>query len=111
MEMLREERALRGRLGGLTTHARHDSHTITDAARAAFRQRFADEVDPDRVLSDTERDRRVDAAIKAYFARLALRSVQARRRRREETEQAARDALTDAVIWAEELEGIADGDL
>jgi hypothetical protein len=42
--------------------------------------RFEDEVDPNRVLSEAERQRRAEQAKKAYFTRLALRSVQARRR-------------------------------
>ena len=54
---------------------------ITPSQRAgAFMSRFEDEVDPNRVLSEAERQRRAEQAKKAYFTRLALRSVQARRR-------------------------------
>jgi hypothetical protein len=43
--------------------------------------RFEDQVDPHRVLPNAERQRRAEQAKKAYFTRLALKSVQARRRR------------------------------
>jgi hypothetical protein len=52
-----------------------------DAAREAFDARFEREVDPDGVLDQAERTRRAAHARKAYFARLALKSAQARRRR------------------------------
>lgn len=42
--------------------------------------KFELEVDPDKVLPEAERQRRAEAAKKAYFTRLALKSVQARRR-------------------------------
>jgi hypothetical protein len=42
-------------------------------------ERFVDEVDPNRVLSPPERQRRAEQARKAYFTRLALKSAQARR--------------------------------
>lgn len=44
--------------------------------------KFEREVDPDGVLAPAERARRAAHARKAYFARLALKSAQARRRRR-----------------------------
>jgi hypothetical protein len=64
-------------------HARRDSREHTTPARAAFLARFEDEVDPDRVLSPTERERRAEHARKAYFTRLALASARARRQRAE----------------------------
>jgi hypothetical protein len=54
----------------------------TAKARAAFLERFVDQVDPDRRLSERERLRRAESARKAYFARLALKSAQARTSRR-----------------------------
>lgn len=42
--------------------------------------KFADEVDPDRVLSPVERERRAGAARKAHFAKLALASAKSRRK-------------------------------
>ena len=72
---------LRGRIGAYVQHANHDPHETTAAARAAFLSRFECEVDPDNVLDLAERRRRAQAARKAYFARLALRSAQVRRQR------------------------------
>ena len=73
------ERALRGRIGAFTLHARHDPRATTAAARVAFNGRFVDLVDPERTLPEDERRRRVEAARKAYFTRLAYRSALARR--------------------------------
>lgn len=53
----------------------------TRKAREAFEERFEREVDPDGLLDPSERARRAGHARKAYFARLALKSAQARRRR------------------------------
>jgi len=49
--------------------------------REAFEARFLDEVDPDRVLPEAERNRRAEHARKAHFQRLALKSARARARR------------------------------
>ena len=77
------ESRMRGRIGAYSLHSQHDSRELTKNARDAFNRRFVDEVDPDRVLTETERSRRAAAARKAYFSRLALRSAQARRQRKE----------------------------
>lgn len=45
--------------------------------------RFEPQVDPDRRLPDGERRRRAEAAKKAYFTGLALKSSKARRAQRE----------------------------
>ncbi len=74
--------SLLGRLGAYEQHAKHDVRETTRAARAAHDKKFIDKVDPDRVLSAAERDRRVEAARKAHFTRLALRSAEARRARK-----------------------------
>jgi len=58
-------------------------------ARAGLEAKFLDEVDPDRVLPEDERNRRADCARRAYYQRLALASVKARRGRK-----AARGAPT-----------------
>lgn len=70
----------------VSTVAAHDSWARTPdrsartaPARTAFDRRFLDQVDPDRVLSEDERNRRAASARKAYFARLTLKSIQARR--------------------------------
>ena len=61
-------------------HSRYDSRDLTAPARRAFNDRFENEVDPDGTLPPAERQRRAEAAKKAYFTRLALKSAQARRR-------------------------------
>ncbi len=73
--------SLLGRIGAHSLHARYDPRETTAAARAAFLDRFEREADPDGTLTPTERARRAHHLRKAYFARLALRSAQARRRK------------------------------
>ena len=75
------ERSLRGRIGAYELHAQHDPRVTTRNARAAFNQKFLDQVDPDKSLPEAERNRRATAARKAYYARLALKSAQTRRRK------------------------------
>lgn len=64
-----------------------DPAARTAPARSALDARFEREVDPDGVLSSAERARRAEHARKAHFARLALLSSQARRRRATAPEQ------------------------
>jgi len=71
----------RARLGAFAQHARYDTRETTRAAREAFARRFEREVDPDGVLSAPERARRAEAAKRAYFQRMALRSAKARRKK------------------------------
>ncbi len=75
-----ERAALLGRIGGLTTSARTDSIERTQPARDKFLSQFLDEVDPNRVLPEAERNRRAEAARKAHFQKLALKSAAARRK-------------------------------
>ena len=76
------EMALRGRIGAFVTHSRHDPRETTRPARAKFLAKFEDQVDPDRVLPEAERQRRAEMARKAYFAQLAHKSARTRRRMR-----------------------------
>jgi hypothetical protein len=76
------ERSLRARLAAHASHAKYDSKERTRAARDKFDERFIDEVDPDRTLTEVERMRRAGHARKAYFTSLALKSAKARRARR-----------------------------
>ncbi len=80
-----ERAALIGRIGAHRLHATHDSREITAPARAAFRDSFEREVDPDFVLPEAERQRRAEHARKAHYARLALKSVEVRRAAKEAT--------------------------
>lgn len=82
MSLTPNERTMRARLAAHVLHASVDSREHTEPARRAFMARFEDQVDPDRVLSPAERARRAEHAKKAYFARLALKSAQARRQNR-----------------------------
>lgn len=74
-------RTLTGRIGAHALHAKYDSHQLTAPGRAAFMSKFEREADPDGTLSEDERVRRAYHLRKAYFARLALRSADARRAR------------------------------
>jgi hypothetical protein len=76
------ERTLRARLAAYAMHAQHDSRDTSAPGRAAFLARFEADVDPDGRLAPEERRRRAEHARSAYFARLALASVAARRARR-----------------------------
>jgi len=77
-----KERQANGRLGAYVNHSRNSSRETTRAARAAFDKRFEAQVDPDGTLDPAERARRALSARKAYYCRLSLRSVQARRQRK-----------------------------
>ncbi len=77
--MTPEERAMRSRIAGFSAAAQ--GKTNTAPARAAFDRRFLVEVDPEGVLPETERTKRAEAARKAYFTSLALKSAKARRKR------------------------------
>lgn len=79
MSLSPEQRSLRARLAAHTLHSQVDPTEHTAPARAAFMQRFLDEVDPNRELPEAERARRAEHARKAYFYRLSLKSAQARR--------------------------------
>ncbi|MEV5543076.1 hypothetical protein AB0L13_40275 [Saccharopolyspora shandongensis] len=81
--MTPEQRALRSRIGAHVSWANTgDRSARTAPARQKFLDRFEREVDPDGVLPPHERAIRADHARKAYFAQLAMRSADARRRRR-----------------------------
>ena len=73
--MSSSEATLRGRIGAYSLHAQHDPKETTKPGRAAFLATFEKDVDPNRVLSITERARRAAAARKAHFAKMALKSV------------------------------------
>ena len=81
------ERILRAKLAAHSLHAQRDSRELTANARSTFLRRFDDEVDPDRVLSSRERQRRAIHARSVYFLALALRSSKARRRKRGRSEK------------------------
>jgi hypothetical protein len=74
------DRSLISRIGALASWKNTaDRSARTAPARKAALDRFEREVDPEGVLSPAERERRAGYARKEYFARLALKSAQARR--------------------------------
>jgi hypothetical protein len=75
------ESRLRGRIGAYSLHAQHDPKETTKPGRAAFLATFEAQVDPEGVLPLKERQRRAECARKAHFARMALASAKARRRK------------------------------
>ncbi len=83
MSLTPAERSLRARIAAQHRWSRENPVAGTAAARAAFNQRFVDEVDPERQLSEDERVRRAESARKAHFSRLALASARARRARKQ----------------------------
>lgn len=54
----------------------------TKPMREGFDAKFEREVDPEGQLSPQERAKRAEFARKAFYQRLALKSAQARRRRK-----------------------------
>lgn len=79
------ERSLKASIAAHESWAKtEDPSARTERARSAFDARFERQVDPDGVLDPDERARRAAHARKAYFARLALKSAQARRAKRSE---------------------------
>jgi len=77
-----------------------DRSARTAPARAALMARFERDVDPDGILSPDERARRADHKRRAYFGRLALTSVKARRARAVVAEGEAAEAEL-AILGAE----------
>lgn len=77
--MTPSEMALRGRIGASVLHATHDSRETTAAGRRVFLDRFEREVDPEGLLAPEERQKRAQAAKSAYFSRLSLKAVRARK--------------------------------
>jgi hypothetical protein len=78
MSLSPEQRRLRAQIAANSRWSREDPRVGTARARAAWYRRFLDEVDPDRILPPTERERRAQAALRAEMQRLALRSSKAR---------------------------------
>jgi hypothetical protein len=76
------ERSLGGQIGAHKSWANTENRSARTApARKAMLDKFEREVDPDGTLAPAERAKRAAHLRKAYFARLALKSAQARRRR------------------------------
>lgn len=78
------ERKLRAQIAAHTSWANTDDRRARTAnGTAALLSKFEREVDPEGILPPAERARRAESARKAHFARLAFKSAQARRQRKE----------------------------
>jgi hypothetical protein len=82
---------LRAKIGGLALSASRDPKVYSAAARQALNDSFLKAIDPS--LPEPERMRRAVAARRLFYARLALKSAQARAKRRAGAEDAAEDAI------------------
>jgi hypothetical protein len=78
MALSPEQLRLRAQIAANTRWSKEDPREGTKPARAAYMRRFVDQVDPDRVLPEVERERRALAALRAHMARMALASSRAR---------------------------------
>ncbi len=72
------QRILRARLAAYTRSSLYDGKVVTAKARQTFLDRFDQQVDPDKQLPAAERARRAEAARKAHFTGLALKSSRKR---------------------------------
>ena len=61
-----------------------DRSAAMQPARDGMYRRFEDQVDPDRVLAPEERAKRVENARSAHYQRLALKSAQSRRAKKDQ---------------------------
>ncbi len=77
-----EQRSQRARIAALTRWAHEDPTANALRGQAGLVRRFEDQVDPDRVLTEAERNRRVAAARRAHMNSLARKSAKARARRK-----------------------------
>lgn len=80
--MTPEQRALNARIAVYSMWAKcPDRVARLQPARDGFEKRFADEVDPERKLTEDERARRIEFAKKAYYTKLAKLSAERRAQR------------------------------
>lgn len=74
------ERKIQARLAAYESWAQtRDRKARTAKAQQASMDRFEKQVDPDGELPPDEREQRAEAAKKAHYQRMALKSAQARR--------------------------------
>jgi hypothetical protein len=76
--MEKSQRVLRARLAAFTRSSMYDGKVVTAKARETFLAGFERKVDPDNILPAAERARRAEAARKAHFTGLALKSSRKR---------------------------------
>jgi hypothetical protein len=73
-----EQRTLRASIAANTRWSREDPKLALAQVREGYRKKWLDQVDPDRVLPEDERNRRARAAERAHMQALALKSSKAR---------------------------------
>jgi hypothetical protein len=84
-----EERVLAARIAAAERWAHTpDRSAATAPARSGLRAKYAREVDPDGILPEAERERRVDSLMTAHQLRMTLRAAASRRRAREQLAKA-----------------------
>ena len=76
-----EQRSQRARIAALTRWAHENPTKNALRGQAGLIRRFENEVDPDRVLPEAERNRRVQALRRAHMITLARKSAKARKKR------------------------------
>jgi hypothetical protein len=81
MALTASQRSARARRAAYVRHSRTSGLEATKAAREGWRRRFLDEVDPERVLPEAERERRAALAAKAHMLKLNALSARARAKR------------------------------
>lgn len=74
-------RRLAARIGGIALHLRHDSNQIAARARSGLLARFERLADPELKLGPQARAARAKLMMRQHMTRLALASIEARRRR------------------------------
>lgn len=80
MSTASSNKARAGQIGGLVRASRYSPTDLTAKARQGFLMRFLEAVDAATPgLPEDERQRRATALLRAHMARLAMKSVQARR--------------------------------
>lgn len=85
------ERSMQMRMAAHISWANTSDRTARTApAVQARRERFERLVDPDGVLPEAERKQRAESARKAHYTEMALRSVQARRLKKQAADEAKR---------------------
>ncbi len=93
------ERVLRSQIAAHTSWANTaDRAARTLPARRAMLDKFERQVDPEGVLDPADRATRAQHARKAHFARLALLSAQARRRRATGMQEQAATVMEATVL-------------
>lgn len=81
--MTPEQRRMRASIAAHTRWANTaDRAGAMEAARRGFADKFEREADPEGTLSPGERAARAESLRKAFYARMSLKSSQARARRR-----------------------------